>query len=392
MRIATPTRPGHLRVFRILRPLAAACLAGLLASCVWLQPEPGIGTDISWQKVPGWADDRHAEAWPALLQSCARQRSRDAAWGRLCDAAATLPNPPGDTQARHFFETWFVAHRVHGAHGKHDGLITGYYEPLLYGSLLRSERYRYPLYRRPPDLLTIELGDLFPELKQRRVRGRIQGSKVVPYFSRAELDADPNLIAGNELLWVDDPTAVFFLHIQGSGRVQLDDGRVIAVGYADQNGHPYRSVGKRLVEMGELALEDVSLFTIRAWLRDNPDKSAQLLNSNPSYVFFARRDETAQGPRGSLNVPLTPERSLAVDPATIPLGIPVWLDTTRPGDNATYRRLMFAQDTGGAIKGHVRADVFWGRGDHAERMAGEMKQAGRLYALLPRPVTDTAGR
>jgi len=204
----------------------------------------------------------------------------------------------------------------------------------------------------------------------------------VPFFSREEIDGDSQPLRGKELLWIDDAYGSFFLQIQGSGRVRLDDGSIVGVNYENQNGHPYVAIGKTLVENQELALEDVSLFTIREWLENNPQRANEVLNSNPSYVFFHLREDINEGPRGSLNVPLTAERSLAVDRKVIPLGTPVWIDTTLP-DGSPYQRLMIAQDTGGAIRGPVRADVFFGNGQRAERLAGEMNQKGRLYALLP---------
>jgi len=310
--------------------------------------------------------------------------NRDKDWRQLCAAASELSSP-SDRQAREFFETWFKPHKVRGTGWKTRGLITGYYEPLLRGSLEPTDRYQYPLYSRPEDLLTVDLSELFPTLKDRQVRGKLIGNKVVPYFDRQQIDTQRELLAGQELIWVDDPVARFFLHIQGSGRVQLTDGRIVGVGYADQNGHPYRSIGRELIQMGALTPGDVNMFSIRDWLHKHPDRAGKLLQRNPSYIFFTLRDAPEHGPLGSLNVPLTPERSLAVDRKVIPLGAPVWIDTTYPEAGAQpYRRLMLAQDTGGAIKGHVRADLFWGHGKFAERMAGSMKQPGRMYVLLPK--------
>lgn len=369
--------------------LAVMALIGLLVSCVSAPPPvPGVGQPVSWSELPGWRDDRPSQAWPALLNSCQKMPAREAPWKALCDDAALFPDPDDDI-ARAFFETRFVPHAVIGKDGAADGLITGYYEPLLHGSLVKTQRFRYPLYRRPDDLVTVDLGGLYPELQGKRYRGRLEGSRVVPYYSRAELNGAASgrkhPLAGQELLWVDDPVALFFLEIQGSGRVQLPDGRIVNVGYADQNGHPYVPIGRTLVEAGVLKLEDTTLPAIRAWLAANPDKVQKVLNSNPSYVFFTLRDTPATGPVGALNVPLSPERSIAVDPDFIPLGAPVWFDTTLPnaGANRPYRRLMFAQDTGGAIRGPARADLFFGYGERAETLAGSMRQRGSLYVLLP---------
>lgn len=365
----------------------------LLASCVSAPSRaPGIGPSISWSALAGWREDRLSQAWPALLNSCQKMPARDARWQGLCADAALFPDPDDET-ARAFFETRFVAHEVAGNHDASDGLITGYYEPLLQGSQVRTERFRYPLYRRPDDLVVVDLGELYPELQGKRYRGRLSGNRVVPYYSRADINhATPSTrqppihpLSGQELVWVDDPVALFFLEIQGSGRVQLPDGRMLHVGYADQNGHPYVAIGRTLVESGALTLEDTTMPAIRAWLAAHPDQVQTVLNSNPSYVFFTLREPESSGPVGALNVPLIPERSIAVDPAFIPLGSPVWLDTTLPGDNAPgpYRRLEFAQDTGGAIRGPARADLFLGFGQNAERTAGAMRQRGNLFVLLP---------
>lgn len=370
-----------------------AALVCLLASCVSTPPyAPGGGRAIAWSELPGWQEDHLAQAWPALVNSCQKMPAHDARWKGLCADAALFPNPDDDT-ARAFFETRFVVHEVVGNAGVPDGLITGYYEPLLHGSLVRTERFHYPLYRRPDDLVIVDLGELYPELQGRRFRGRLNGNRVVPYYSRAEINPAPQKrgqhaahpLSGQELVWVDDPVALFFLEIQGSGRVQLPDGRMLHVSYADQNGYPYVAIGRTLVDSGALKLEEATMPAIRAWLAAHPDQAEAVLNSNPSYVFFTLRAPDSSGPVGALNVPLLPERSLAVDPAYIPLGIPVWLDTTLPGngESTPYRRLEFAQDTGGAIRGPARADLFLGFGEEAERLAGAMRQRGKLYVLLP---------
>lgn len=378
-------------------PLFLVALAALLvAGCVTAPlPPAGIGARLAWAALPGWEAERHAAIWPALAANCQKMPARDARWQGICQDMA-LFGDPSDDEARAFFETRFAPYALHNDRGGVDGLITGYYEPLLYGSRVRSARYRYPIYQRPDDLLVVDLGALYPELAGRPVRGRLQGRRVVPYFARAEITAAQSAanpaaaepLRGNELLWVEDPVALFFLHVQGSGRVQLPDGSQLRVGYADQNGHPYRSIGAQLVARGELPREEINLFSLRSWLAAHPDEAEDLLNSNPSYVFFALRetpaDASLDGPLGALGVPLTAERSAAVDPSFIALGSLLWLDTTLPGEGPRpYRRLLIAQDTGGAIKGAVRADVFFGHGARAEQLAGHMKQPGRLFVLLP---------
>ena len=380
------------RAKKTINKLVLVGLICLLTSCITAPTRlPGIGQAVSWMELPGWQDDRLAQAWPALLNSCRKMPARDARWQALCADAALFPDPDDET-ARAFFETRFVAHEVAAGNGSTDGLITGYYEPLLHGSLVKTERFRHPLYRRPDDLVIVDLGDLYPELQGKRFRGRLSGNRVVPYYSRAEINhvplkqhqQDTRPISCQELVWVDDPVALFFLDIQGSGRVQLPDGRILPVSYADQNGHPYVAIGRTLVESGALKLEEATMPAIRAWLAAHPDQAQTVLNGNPSYVFFALREPDASGPVGALNVPLLPERSIAVDPTFIPLGSPVWLDTALPGSEPRpYRRLEFAQDTGGAIRGPVRADLFLGFGGNAERLAGAMRSRGKLYVLLP---------
>ncbi|MDH4284396.1 MAG: MltA domain-containing protein, partial [Gallionellaceae bacterium] len=248
----------------------------------------------------------------------------------------------------------------------------------------RTSRFRYPLYAVPDDLLQIDMGEAYPQLKDLRLRGRLQGKRVVPYYNRAEIDNGNNGFKGRELFWVENAVELFFLQIQGSGRVELPDGSLVKVGYADQNGMPYVSVGKKLVEMGELKLEEASMQGIKAWGEKNPDKLGGLLAQNPSYVFFRELPNGLSAPLGALGVPLTDEYSLAVDPRTVPLGLPVFLATTYPNDNAPLNRLMLAQDTGGAIKGAVRADFFWGFGERAAAQAGKMKQQGRMWVLFPK--------
>jgi membrane-bound lytic murein transglycosylase A len=369
-----------------LKLLFLLSLALFLTSCA-PPPEPGIGEAIPWDELPGWKEDRHAEAWPALLQQCTVLAEKKPQWKGLCLDAAALGDID-DEAARNFFENKFSPHRINPSN-KEDGspgtgLVTGYYEPLLHGSLSRSVQYRYPLYAVPDDLLRIDLTDVYPELSKMKLRGRMVGNRIVAYHDRESIDGEDSPLWGKELVWIDDPVAVFFLHVQGSGRIQLDDGSMMAVGYADQNGQPYTSIGKILIEGGEIPREEISLFTIRLWLKEHTQQAQALLEKNRSYIFFQLRNKANENPRGSLNVPLTPSRSIAVDPSNIPLGSPVWLDTSYPGEpDGSLQRLTFAQDTGGAIKGYARADMFWGNGEMAEKLAGEMKQEAEIYVLVP---------
>jgi len=270
--------------------------------------------------------------------------------------------------------------------GTTKGLVTGYYEPLLRGSRTRGKPYLSPVLGVPADLLTIDLGTVLPDLKNLRLRGRLQGGKVVPYFSRAEISSHEQDYADRTLLYVDDPVELFFLQVQGSGRVRLPDGSTVRLAYADQNGHPYQSIGRLLVERGELTLDQASMPGIKQWARANPSRVNELLNANPSYVFFREqplKGNEGDGPSGALGVPLTPERSIAVDARYLPLGAPVFLSTSQPDSATALRRLVVAQDTGGAIRGVVRADFFWGFGAQAGSQAGRMKQQGQMWVLLP---------
>jgi membrane-bound lytic murein transglycosylase A len=335
----------------------------------------------AWSELPGWRDDAVHEAWSALAASCGPLARREP-WRETCGIVARTPNPDAEN-ARRFFERYFKAWQITSAEGAEDGLITGYYEPVLRGSRKRTSRYRYPLYAAPDDLVIVDLGEIYPELKGTSVRGRLEGRRVVPYYDRAQIEAGPAALRGKELIWVDDPIDLFFLQIQGSGRAVLDGGETIRVAYADNNGHPYRSIGRVLIDRGELALEQASMQGIKQWARDNPDRLAALLNTNARYVFFRELPANGAGPPGSLGVPLTPRRSVAVDPRLVPLGAPVFLSTTWPNSTRPLNRLMLAQDTGSAIRGAVRADFFWGYGEAAAREAGRMKQRLRMWVLLP---------
>jgi membrane-bound lytic murein transglycosylase A len=347
-------------------------------------PEPQVPTlaPASFADLPGWNSDNVAQAWSAFAASCRAMRFQTP-WQAVCGEAAKLADP-SEAAARRFFEANFLPHRVANGDGATQGLVTGYYEPLLRGSRTRTPPFLHPLYAPPDDLLVIDLTAVNPDLKHMRLRGRLDGRRVVPYYSRAEIDGGVAPVAGKEIVFVDDPLEAFFLQVQGSGRVKLENGDLLRVGYADQNGHPYQSIGRWLVDKGELQLSEASMQGIQTWARSNPQRLSELLNQNPSYVFFKELPGTDGGPPGAQGVPLTPERSIAVDPRFVPLGAPVWLATTRPNSSVPLERLVVAQDTGGAIRGAVRADFFWGLGADAGREAGRMRQQGRMWVLLPR--------
>ncbi|MGB1009912.1 MAG: murein transglycosylase A [Thiolinea sp.] len=361
-----------------------ACLLIMLSACVEdEEPETKtVDTVPGWSQLPGWGNDRHSEAWPALLQNCRVMPNKEPVWQTICDVAKLLPTPD-DATARQFFEKYFEPQQLFAADGDSSGLLTGYYEPLLKGSFQPDERYRYPLYKTPEQMLIVELDSLYPELKGKRVRGRLVGNKVIPFYDRAEIDGEAEPLKGQEIIWVDNRDDVFFLQIQGSGRVELPDGKVIGVGYDNQNGHPYVSIGKVLINSGKIERKHMNLFTLKDWLRDNEAEAQELLNANPSYVFFNLREDVDEGPRGSLNVPLVAERSIAVDRKQIQLGSALWVNTRYP-DESPLRKLVFAQDTGGAIKGELRGDFFFGSGKQAEYHAGRMKQNAEFWLLRPK--------
>lgn len=344
----------------------------------------------TWTDLPGWRDDDPVAAWGALLTSCGALRVQDA-WRQVCTAALALQRPDRE-QARRFFETQFTPYQLLQPDGAVEGLATGYYEPLLRGSRTPNARFRFPVYGVPDDLLTLDLPAFSAEPRDARARARLDGKRVVPYFDRAQIESGAAPLRGREIAWVDDPVELFFLQIQGSGRLDLDDGSVMRVGYADHNGHPYRSIGRLLIDRGELTADRASMQGIKAWARQNPDKLRAVLDYNPRYVFFRELPQGLSGPLGAQGVPLTARRSIAVDPRFVPLGAPVFLASTWPLSSKPLNQLMLAQDTGSAIRGAVRADFFWGYGDDAGREAGRMKQALRMWVLLPRgyPITGIA--
>ena len=336
--------------------------------------------------MPGWDTDTVQEAWQAFLESCRASRFR-AQWTMPCTVAQTVA---ADSSAaiRQYFESYFEPFKIvkrTGGTREDTGLVTGYFEPLLHGSRTASARFVAPLYAPPPDLLTVDLASLSPELKGKRVRGRLEGNKVVPYYTRAELPAD-QLVQGNEIVWLDNSFDALMLEVQGSGRVQLPDGSTIRLQYADQNGQPYHSVGRYLVQIGALTVEQATIPGIRAWLLAHPERLQEVLNSNPSVVFFSEAPlgDPNLGPKGAQGIALTPGRSIAVDPNWVPLGTPVFLATTLPDTSLPLRKLVIAQDTGGAISGAPRADYFCGSGPQAGDLAGKMRQQGSLWLLWPR--------
>ena len=388
------------------RSPGAFCLCALLvlAGCETMQPQPappapapapvppretpkppaaetGMLRQASWSNLPEWQAEDPSQAWDAFLIGCRALVTQDI-WRDICTLAESIKGPDRET-ARRFFETNLTPFQLVNADGSEDGLITGYYEPLLRGSRKPSARYRHPVYGVPDDLLVVDLTELYPELKGMRLRGRLDGRRIVPYYDRGQIELGQAAVTGREIVWVDDAIELFFLQIQGSGRIALEGGETLRIGYADQNGHPYRSIGRLLVERGELPLEKASMQGIQAWARANPARVTELLNQNASFVFFRELPADLPGPLGALGVPLTARRSVAIDLRFVPLGAPVYLATTWPLSSQPLNRLMLGQDTGGAIRGAIRADFFWGFGPEAAREAGRMRQPLRMWVLLP---------
>lgn len=363
-------------------PVAQAC--PVCPVCPPLKPPPETARYIEapFEALPGWISASLGESLRAFVASCPRPNSL----ARACELARTVP--AGDeTAARKFFEEVFQPYALVSSDGPDSGLITGYYEPVVEGSRERSAAFPYPIFGVPDDLIVVDLASINPDVRHMRLRGRLEGRRLVPYYSRAEIESRNGAFPAPVIAFTSDPVELFFLQIQGSGQVRFQSGERIRVAYADQNGHPFRSLGRYLVARGELPLEQASMQGIKAWALANPGKLQEALNQNPSYVFFRELPAPAsplQGPPGALGVALTPEYSIAVDRRFVPLGAPVYLATTYPLSDSPLERLMTAQDTGGAIRGPVRADFFWGTGPDAGAQAGRMRQQGKMWLLWPR--------
>jgi membrane-bound lytic murein transglycosylase A len=303
-------------------------------------------------------------------------------WRAGCEAAAAVDATDSDA-VRAYFEKWFSPHAVFDRDGSQEGLLTGYYEPELRGARRPDGRYKFPLYGRPANLVTADLGLFDASLAGHNVTGRVANGRLVPYPDRGTIVGEGLADDSEPLVWVDSAVDAFFLHIQGSGRVRLAGGGLMRLGYAASNGHPYTAIGRTLIQRGEIPRDRVSMQSIRAWFAANPDKAAEVMAQNARYIFF--RELEGDAPVGAQGVELTAGRSLAVDRRVIPLGALLWLDTRDPIDpRLPYRRLMVAQDVGHAVRGGIRADIFFGHGLLAARRAGLMKQRGRYFILLPK--------
>lgn len=333
--------------------------------------------------LPNWQDGELLPGFIAWRKGCARLVQRQPAWQDTCNKVASLTL--SEESVRDFISKHLNVYQLGDNEGKRSGLITGYYEPVYPGSATRSSKAGVPVYGVPEDLISVSLDGLYPELKGKRLRGQLKGRQLVPYADSASIRSKG--VDAPVLAWLENPLDLQFLQVQGSGRIRLAGGGEIRVGYADQNGHPYAPVGRWLIRNGIVPASEMSMQRIRSWAEANPQRVDELLNSNPSYVFFRTLPASQDGPPGALGVPLTAGYSIAVDPAAIPLGSLTYLATTRPDNRAPLNRLMAAQDTGGAIRGAVRADFFWGTGEQAGELAGTMKQDGQVWLLWPKGQT-----
>ena len=342
---------------------------------------------VPFTELPAARAEDWTNALKAFRTSCTAMGMKPL-WLEAC-ANAQLTS---DEAAADFFARWFEAWKVTSLEDKarpsDTGLMTGYYEPMLHGSRMKHGDYQYPLYGVPDDLITVDLATLHPQLKGLRLRGKVVGNRLVPYDTRGQIEKRGDL-AGKVLCWVDDPVDAFFLQIQGSGRVLLEDGTFLRVGYADQNGHPYKAIGAWLVENAGLKREEMSMQRIRKWVRDNPQRTRELLDTNPNFVFFAERTGFAddEGPIGAQGVPITGGATVAVDRRYWQLGVPFLTDVSQAKPAMHFVRPVVAQDTGGAIRGVIRFDYFWGYGDIAGLQAGRQKSDARCWVLVPRGKT-----
>jgi len=383
----------------ILMPLGASgASAGETPRGVTLVP-------ATFEDLPGWSNDDHAAAFKTFLKSCDRLTSSaaratsagtaapDAGLLIACTEAAPLSSAKlTKAQAKAFFERLFVPHRVR--HGRPQGLLTGYYEPVLEGSRVETKRFKTPVYRRPPDLVNVVDETMRGATGGKLTHVRQVGDKYEPYPTRAAIEQGALKGKGLELVYLADPVDTFFMHIQGSGRIKLTDGTSIRIGYDGKNGHPYSSIGRYLIDQGLLAADRISLRSLANWLRAEPKRGREVMWQNASFVFFRElADKNASAPRGAQGVPLTAGRSLAVDASVHTLGTPVYVHAptlTHASKQGGFARLMIAQDVGSAIKGPERGDIYFGSGDAAGRLAGTTKHAGNFFVLLPREAKTEA--
>lgn len=331
--------------------------------------------ESDFEELPNWHAEDYEEALENFLNNCKSTKTK-----KLYQQ--TCKNARYTSDAKSFIQQEFAPYKINTKNGEDTGLLTGYYEPELRGSLQKTKKYKYPIYETPKDLIVVDLSSIYPHLKNYRLRGKLNGNKLVPYYTRKE--SSSKHVPAKVICYTDSKIDLFFLEIQGSGRVVLEDGTVMYIGYDNQNGHRYRAIGRYLVKIGALKLSEVSLQSIRKWLSENPERVNEVLNYNKSVVYFKQREKPASG---SLGLRLTAERSIAVDRRYIPLGSMLYLNADIKEEQVS--RIVLAQDTGGAIKGAIRADMFLGFGEQAREVAGELKSALELWILLPKNQKDS---
>ncbi|PCI52018.1 MAG: murein transglycosylase [Alphaproteobacteria bacterium] len=385
-----------MRKFFIITGVGVLSLLSLWV-LVMVFSRPGEYVKVSYDDLENWSSDNQAQALAAFKKSCSVFLSEAATkkippqqlggiaadWQPSCRAAKNLNNPTDD-RSRRFFERQFT---VLSYSTDTQGLFTGYFAPEYSGSDTATEVYSYPLYGVPENLRILDLGRFSSALQGKTIIGEVKAGEFVPYKDRENIDRGALKGQKLELVWLKSQTDVFFMHIQGSGVIRYENGDRKTFGYAGKNGKAYHAIGKFLIDAGEISAPDMSMQAIRSWIAANQLQARALMWKNPSYVFFRALD--TEIPVGSLNVELTAGRSLAIDRTYVPMGMPLWLDL-QPSNEAAdpIRRLVIAQDTGGAIKGRVRADIYWGIGEDAGLMAGSMKDRGRFYFLLPKILAE----
>lgn len=383
------------------RLACSVIISMLLSSCTTVEPsavKPQLKlAPATYSNIEGWGAAKQHQTLAAFEKTCARlmKSSADKKFGlgisvkEWQTACQNLPNPQttNAADAKAYFETWFTPYSVQSGSDS-EGLFTGYYEASLRGSTVQTGAYQTPLRARPTDLVMVNLGEFVPDLKGQRIAGRVKDGQLKPYEDRAsiekgQLPKDMDM----PIYWVDSAVDAFFLQVQGSGVITFSDGSTQRIGYDGQNGHPYTAIGKELIARGALTKENVSMQAIRDWLAANPKEAVEVMRTNKSYVFFKKLDGT--GPVGGEGVVLTPEVSIAVDRSIWPYGLPMYVDIEHPQGGPQIHKLMVAQDTGGAIRGIIRGDFFWGYGAQAAAHAGPMKSSGKLWVLLPKNSTPT---
>lgn len=352
---------------------------------------------LAFAELPGWARDDHAAAFAALQETCKAVTRADAALrmakppspellaicGKTSDNVLSDPNA-----ARLFFEAHFIPHRIVPAEGS-DGFLTGYYEPELDGSYEKNDRFTWPIYARPDDLVSLKPGETLPGLPEGLSAARNLDGFIEPYWTRADIESGTLRGLGLELIHVTDEVEAFLIHVQGSARIRLPDGTSVRLRYAGRNGHPYTSIGRLIVQEFGLTPEDVTLEKLKAWLRADVARGRAVMRRNLSFIFFDLDEgiDPSRGPIGGAGVPLVAGRSLAVDRTIWSYGLPFFLDIpvpVAPGKSEPMRRLLIAQDTGSAIVGPARGDLFFGSGPYAGILAGETRHRGAFYVLLPK--------